>query len=109
MAKVQTNKLPMKELRKAVKEELEALYQDAEVNKKVTNRDSEFAVKAVANVLIEALVNGNHVGLPNVGTLELRYRGSRMGRNPQTDEKVEIKAHQAVAFVPSGILKNSVK
>lgn len=109
MAKVQTEKVTMKELRSAVKVQLENLYQEVGSNKKVTNKDAEFAVKAVGLVLGNALVDGKNAGIHGLGTLELRHRGSRAGRNPQTGASIEIKARKAVAFVPSTALKEAVK
>lgn len=109
MAKVQTEKVSMKEFRQAIKEELEALHAGVESKKKVTNRDADFTAKAVANVVYGFLVEGKNVGLSGLGTWELRERGSRMGRNPQTGEEIEIEARQAVGFVPSDSLKKAVK
>lgn len=108
MAKVKTEKVSMKELRQGVKAQLELLNQEAGVAKKVTNKDAEHAVKAVAQVLFDALSNGKNAGIHGLGTLELRERGSRMGRNPQTGDKMEIKARRAVALNPSGLLKDAV-
>jgi DNA-binding protein HU-beta len=109
MAKVVTEKISMKELRSAVKEALEKFHVEAESTKKVTNKDAEFAVKAVAQVLFDTLASGKNAGIHGLGTLELRHRGSRLGRNPQTNEQIEISARNAVAFSPSGSLKEAVK
>jgi DNA-binding protein HU-beta len=109
MAKVITEKVTMKELRTQVKAVLEQLNADAETNKKVTNKDAEFAVKAVAQVVADSLANGENVGIHGLGTWELRQRGSRAGRNPQTGEQITIEARKAVAFVPSASVKESVK
>lgn len=109
MAKVQTDKVSMKELRSAVKATLEQLHLEADTKKKITNKDAEFAVKAVAQVLAEALKSGKNAGIHGLGSFELRHRGSRAGRNPQTGEDIEIKARKAVAFVPSTSLKDAVK
>ena len=109
MSKVVTEKISMKEFRSAVKVVLEQLNEEAETKKKVTNKDSEFAVKAVAQVLFDTLASGKNAGIHGLGTLELRQRGSRKGRNPQTGEDIVIEARQAVAFNPSGNLKEAVK
>lgn len=109
MAKVNTEKVSMKELRSAVKVALEGLHEEANSTKKVTNKDADFAVKAVAQVIFDALKGGKNAGIHGLGTFELRHRSSRMGRNPQTGEGVEITARNAVAFSPSGALKEAVK
>lgn len=109
MAKVQTGKLTMKELRKGVKEVLIELNEQAETGKRVTNNDVEFAVKAVAHVIFGALKEGKHAGIHGLGTWELRSRKARKGRNPQTSEQIVIAGRNAVAFNPSQLLKDAVK
>lgn len=109
MAKIKTDKLSMKELRAGVKEALIEMNLQAETGKQVTNNDADFAVKAVAGVIFEALKNGKNAGIHGLGTWDLRERKSRMGRNPQTGEHLEIKGRKAVGFSPSGNLKEAVK
>lgn len=109
MAKVQAEKISMKALRSLVKEALIELHTEAETGKKVTNTDADIAVKAVSSVVASVLKGGSHVGLPELGTLELRERGARKGRNPQTGEELEISARKTIGFKPAGELKESVK
>ncbi|AGW12812.1 HU family DNA-binding protein [Megalodesulfovibrio gigas] len=62
----------------------------------------------LAKVAGEALARGEDVPLPGIGKLEVRERAARTGRNPKTGEALEIAAHKAVGFKPSGTLKGAV-
>lgn len=46
---------------------------------------------------------------PGFGTWTLRNRKKRMGRNPQTGDKIEIKASKTVGFKPAAEFKKSLK
>jgi DNA-binding protein HU-beta len=109
MAKANVEKVSAKELRGQVKAILAELHTEAETGKKVTNVDADFAVKAVGQALFNALASGNHAGIQGVGTLELRERGERKGRNPQTGEEITIEARKSVGINPSEALKEAVK
>lgn len=98
-------KIKSEDFTKAVKANLIELGE----GKKVTNVDAVNAVKAVKQAVIDALVSGENVGLQGLGTLELRQRGERAGRNPQTGEEITIPARTGVGFKPADSLKKSVK
>ena len=46
----------------------------------------------------EHLKKGARIRMAGLGTLEVRKRSDRMGRNPATGEAIEIKASKKVAF-----------
>ena len=46
----------------------------------------------------EHLKKGARIRIAGLGTLEVRKRSARMGRNPATSEAIEIKASKKVAF-----------
>ncbi|MBW2356324.1 MAG: HU family DNA-binding protein [Deltaproteobacteria bacterium] len=48
------------------------------------------------------------VTLVGFGTFQKVRRKARKGRNPQTGEKITIKAHNVVKFVPGKKLKDAV-
>lgn len=104
-----SKKLTSKELQSGVKEALVALHTGAETGKKVTNRDAEFAIKAVTTTLFDALASGKNAGLYGLGTIELRERAERKGRNPQTGEDITISARTGLGLNPSDGLKQAVK
>jgi len=46
--------------------------------------------------------------LVGLGSFEVVKKARRKGRNPRTGEPVTIKAHKAIRFKPSKILKDAV-
>lgn len=87
-----------KELVKAVKAQME-----------VSQIEAEVAVKAVLEVITNALANGDNVKIVGFGNFEVRERAARTGRNPQTGEAIQIAAAKTVGFKPASNLKDQVK
>ncbi len=75
----------------------------------LTKKDAEAAVNAFTATVAEALKNGEKVQLIGFGTFEVRERGARTGRNPQTGATIEIAASKAPAFVAGKGLKDAIK
>jgi DNA-binding protein HU-beta len=48
------------------------------------------------------------VKLGDLGTVMIRARKARMGRNPQTGEPVKIKASKRLAFRQSSMMREAV-
>ena len=78
-----------------------AVAEEAEMTKK----DAEKAVKAVIDVISDALVQGDKVQLIGFGTFEVR---ERVGHNPSTQKEIKIPASKAPAFRVSKQLKEKV-
>ena len=60
--------------------------------------------ECITGFLAEAGPSGSGVSVPGFGV----YKAERTGRNPQTGEKIIIKAHNAVRFRPAKALKDAV-
>ena len=56
----------------------------------------------------EHLKKGARIRIAGLGTLEVRKRSARMGRNPATGEAIEIKASKKVAFRAAKDLSEAV-
>lgn len=52
-----------------------------------------------------ALVQGDTVPLPCIGSLKTKWRAERTGRNPKTGEAVTISARTVVKLAPSKLIK----
>jgi len=74
----------------------------------LTKTDSEAALNAFQEVLINALASGEDVKLTGLFTVERVERAARLGRNPQTGEPLEIAAKSAVKLTPGSLLKKAV-
>ncbi|WP_110208867.1 HU family DNA-binding protein [Nocardioides daejeonensis] len=66
------------------------------------------ALDAMVGAITGALVAGERVAIPGLGTFETRGRAARTGRNPQTGEPIEIPAGTAAAFRPGTALRQAV-
>lgn len=66
------------------------------------------ALEATIEAITNALKQGDTVTLVGFGTFEVRSRGERVGRNPQTGAEIKIKAMKVPAFKPGKGLKDSV-
>ena len=75
---------------------------------KLSNGQSELALKALIDIITSELVTGNDVLLPGFGKFSVKQRKERTGRNPRTGEALTIPACKAVIFVPSKVLKEAV-
>ncbi len=56
----------------------------------------------------EHLKKGARIRIAGLGTLEVRKRAARMGRNPATGEPIEIKASKKVAFRAAKDLSDAI-
>ena len=59
-------------------------------------------------MLLEHLKQGDRIRINGLGTLEVRKREARTGRNPATGEAMQIAASKKVAFRPAKELKEAV-
>ena len=56
----------------------------------------------------EKNINGSKVKISNFGTFILRYKKSRIGRNPKTKKEAIISERNVILFKPSKFLKNRI-
>ena len=70
--------------------------------------DADAAVTAVIDVITESLKQGEKVQLVGFGTFEVRERGARTGRDPRTNQEIQIPASKAPAFKAGKALKDTV-
>jgi len=74
----------------------------------LTKADAERALSAFTDTVSGALADADKVTLVGFGTFQKVRRKARKGRNPQTGEKITIKAHNVVKFTPGKKLKDAV-
>ena len=74
----------------------------------LTGKQADAAVKAVFDCITEALAAGDKVSMVGFGTFEVRERAARTGRNPRTNETIEIAAAKLPAFKAGKSLKDAV-
>ena len=73
-----------------------------------SKKDSEKALKAFIDVVTEELTKGGKVQLVGFGTFEVNDRPARTGRNPLTNEPINIAASKAPKFKVGKALKDVI-
>jgi DNA-binding protein HU-beta len=68
----------------------------------------EETLRAILDQVSDTMRKGDSVQLVGFGTFEPRRRGARTARNPQTGEKVRVRAATVPAFKASQTLKDYV-
>ena len=74
----------------------------------LSKKDSEKAVNAAFDAITGALVAGEKVQLVGFGAFEVKERGARIGRNPQTKAEITIPASRSASFKAGKALKDAV-
>ncbi len=70
--------------------------------------ESERAVNAAIDALVQALSKGERTAIPGLGVFNVKQRKARKGRNPRTGKEIKIPARKVVSFTPAKSLKESV-
>jgi len=73
-----------------------------------TKKEAQAAVDCVFSSITKALKKKQKVTLIGFGTFKVDKRKARKGINPQTGEKIKIKAKRVPKFVPGKALKEAV-
>ena len=65
-------------------------------------------LNAAVALITKHLKEGDRIRIVGLGTLQVRNRAARMGRNPATGEQIVIKASKKIAFRASKELNEAV-
>ena len=82
----------------------ETIYEEIGLSRK----DSGDILDMMINEIKAELIAGKDVKLSSFGTLSLRKKNPRMGRNPKTGVEAEISARTVISFKPSQNLRKSI-
>ncbi len=74
----------------------------------MTKKDTDVALSAALDAIIEAVSSGDKVTLVGFGTFEPRERQAREGRNPATGKPLQIPATTVPAFAAGKVFKEAV-
>lgn len=74
----------------------------------LSKNDAKAAVDATFDIIAEALKNGDEVDIANFGAFLVTERKERVGTNPETHEKMKIKARKGVRIRLSKSLKDKL-
>jgi len=74
-----------------------------------SKKEAALAVNAVLGTISKALKKKEEVAMVGFGTFKVVKRKARVGKNPNTGEKIKIPAKKVPVFRPGKTLKKLVK
>ena len=74
----------------------------------LSKKDTESAINAAIEAIVECLANEDKVQLVGFGSFETKKRAARTGLNPRTGAAVEIPASTVPTFKAGKALKDAV-
>jgi len=83
---------------------VESLYEKIGFSKK----EAADLVELVFDQLKDTLAKGEKIKISGFGNFVVREKKSRVGRNPQTGQSIEISARKVLTFRPSQVLRAEV-
>ena len=83
---------------------VEKVYKEAGFSKK----EASDLVDLVFKVIKDTLSRGEKVKISGFGNFSIRDKATRVGRNPQTGDAMNISARRVLTFKPSQILKEDI-
>lgn len=75
----------------------------------LSKKDCETMLNAFTEIVEKALRDNDMVKLVGFGSFEVKTRAARMGRNPKTQEPVEIPASRIPVFKAGKMLKDAIQ
>lgn len=73
-----------------------------------SKKEAADVVELIFDTIKEVLESGDKIKISRFGNFEVRDKHSRVGRNPQTGEAIEISARRVLTFKASPVLKQAL-
>ena len=86
------------------KDLINSIYLQIGISKKVI----EVLLDDLLNIIVENLKKNKKVKIAKFGTFSIRFKNSRVGRNPKTKENKIISKRNVILFKPSNELKDYI-
>jgi len=74
----------------------------------ISKAQAQKALDAMLDAITGALRNNDKVTLVNFGTFSVAKRSARTGRNPRTNQEIQIPAKSVARFKPGKVLMEAV-
>ncbi|MDC0093317.1 integration host factor subunit alpha [Alphaproteobacteria bacterium] len=71
--------------------------------------ESAGIIENIFDFILKELESGDDVKISSFGTFSVKYKNSRIGRNPKTGVEASINARNVVSFYSSNVLKSKFK
>ena len=70
----------------------------------ISRSESSYFVDTIVNEMIKSLIEKKILKISSFGTLKIRFKKERIGRNPKTGTEHTISARNTISFIASKIL-----
>ncbi len=87
---------------------MEAVQKGCDCGCDLSKKAAGEIIDSVFELIAKDIKKSKRFSYPDFGTFTVRKRKARTGRNPQTGEKLKIKASKTVGFKPAPTLKASL-
>ena len=74
----------------------------------ISRSESSYFVDTIINEMIKSLIEKKILKISSFGTLKIRFKKERIGRNPKTGTEHTISARSTISFIASKILKKQL-
>ena len=74
----------------------------------MTKKDTAKAMDALLEAIEDSLLNGEEVQLSGFGSFSVKEIAAHVGRNPKTNQEIELPASKRVVFSVSKVLKDKL-
>ena len=74
----------------------------------LTHLDSAEIVDAMFSTMKDTLIDDEQIKIVQFGTLHIRHKAERLGRNPRTGEAMMISKRRMISFKPSKGLRERI-
>jgi len=86
----------------------ELIDQLSRVQLHLSPRDIESSINSILEHMSQSLIDGDRIEIRGFGSIGLRYRAPRIGRNPKTGEAVRVDEKYVPHFKPGRMLRERV-
>ena len=87
---------------------LKTVFEELAMSYELSKKQAHGLLADFVTAMTTHLHAGARIRMSGLGTLEVKSRAARMGRNPATGETIQIKASKKVAFRPAKELKEAI-
>ena len=88
---------------------MKGIFDEMAEGHQLPKRVAQDLLSSMVEKVTQHLRQGDRIRIAGLGTLEVRKREARSGRNPTTGEAIQIAASRKVAFRPAKELKEIVQ
>ena len=74
----------------------------------ISRSEAIYFVDQIIYEIINSLVTKKLIKISSFGTLKIRFKKARIGRNPKTNEEFQISPRNVISFLPSKLLKDKI-